>query len=237
MLFPLSQITWPIARVLMPVLSRLQDREEEYASTYYSTITYLMLVLQPLMVTATVMSHEVIVTLLGERWAASAPIFAWLGAAAIHQLVTSSHGWLYLSQSRVKDYAFIGAFGSVTTIAAFLIGLPWGAVGVAAAYCISDYVLRLPVSWLWVGRSGPVRTRPLLRVAFPHVLGSLAAAAALLLLRAHLTLTGIPCLIVATLTGYAAYTAVVMLFPEKRVLIAGALDLARSKLAPQPKPA
>ena len=45
---------------------------------------------------------------------------------------------------------------SATTIAAFIIGLPWGAMGVAAAYAISGYLLRIPVLAVLMQRIGPV---------------------------------------------------------------------------------
>jgi len=219
MLLPLTQITWPIARVLTPILSGLQNEPQEYSKLYFRTITFMMTATQPAMVAATVGAAQVITLLLGDKWSASVPIFVWLGAAAVHQLVTSSHGWLYLSQGRGRDYSIVGIFGSVTTVASFAVGVHWGAYGVAIAYVVSDYLLRLPFSWLFVGRSGPVRTGPLLRQSAPHALATIVAAAGCVLLRRVGGLSEVPMLTALLLIAYILYVVVLALFPSKRALL------------------
>jgi PST family polysaccharide transporter len=219
MLMPLTQITWPISRVMMPVLSRLQDRPKQYAETYLTTITLIMAVAQPALITAAVLGRPIILLLLGEKWAPAIPIFQWLSAAGVHQVVTSSLGWLYLSQGRAKHYAIAGTFGSITTVAAFLIGLHWGAVGVAAAYTISDYALRFPFSWLYVGRTGPVRTAPLLNTLWPHLLGAGAAIAALLVYQRLVNPSGFLGLGLGALLAYACCLPMLMLSRGKRDLL------------------
>src|SRR3546814_2219771 len=57
---------------------------------------------------------------------------------------------------------------AVTSIGAFAVGLPWGAVGVAAAYGLSDLFIRAPIIWYWVGRRGPVATRDFVQLALPY---------------------------------------------------------------------
>src|SRR3546814_4753372 len=57
---------------------------------------------------------------------------------------------------------------AVPSIVAFAAGLPWGAVGVAAAYGLSDLFIRAPIIWCWVGRRGPVATRDFVQLALPY---------------------------------------------------------------------
>ena len=57
----------------------------------------------------------------------------------------------------------VGAFG---TFAAFLIGLPWGALGVATAHGPRDLLLRAPIVWIWVGSAS---TRDLIQAAWPDL--------------------------------------------------------------------
>jgi PST family polysaccharide transporter len=113
-------------------------------------------------------ADSLVPAVLGEQWRASVPIFIWLGCAALHQPLSATTGWLFVSQSRTGEFAKWGVVVAVTSIAAFLIGLPWGALGVAAAYGLSDLLLRAPIVWIWVGRKGPVSTRDLIRVAWPN---------------------------------------------------------------------
>ena len=218
MLLPLNQITWPVSRVLVPVLSRLQDRPKQYSETYLTTITLIMAVTQPGLIAVTVLCRPFILLLLGEKWVPAIPIFQWLSAAAIHQVVTSSHGWLYLSQGRARDYAASGAFASVTTVSAFLIGLHWGPVGVAAAYAISDYLVRVPFAWLYVGRKGPVRTGVLLKTLWPHLLGAVASIVALLAFQRMTQPKGVFPLTLGLLIAYACYLPLLLTSAGKRRL-------------------
>ena len=223
MLLPLTQMTWPVSRVLVPVLSRLQRSPEEYRSLYMMTITVMMTAAQPGLIAATVLATPLIATLLGDRWSGVAPIFVWLGAAGVEQVVTSSAGWLYLSQGRARDYATSGLVGSASTIGSFLIGLPWGPVGVAAAYAISDYLVRLPFAWWFVGRRGPVTHRDLAACLTPHVVAGVLSAASLFAIRYSTQNAGNLAYLVPVIAAtYIIYVAVLLVFPAKR-RVAGAI--------------
>ncbi len=228
MLMPLTQITWPVSRVLTPVLSRLQNDPVAYAEIYVSTVTFIMVAAQPGLLTAALLGKPIVLVLLGAKWAPSIPIFQWLSAAAVHQVVTSSHGWLYLSQGRARHYAVVGTFGSITTVGAFLVGLHWGALGVAIAYTVSDYALRFPFSWLYVGRVGPVRTPMLLATLAPHIVASGGALATLCVFQRSTDPSGLTGLVIGTLTAYSSYVVVLLLFKGKRKLL---IDGAQHVLA------
>jgi len=68
-----------------------------------------------------------------------------------------------------------GIYSAATTIVAFLVGLPWGAVGVAAAYAISGYVLRVSVLAVAVHRVGPVSGYDFALVQLFYVASSVVA--------------------------------------------------------------
>ena len=78
------------------------------------------------------------------------------GSPAWCSRVSNSTGWVFICQGKTKTMFRWGVYGSATTIAAFIVGLPWGAVGVAAAYAISGYALRIPVLAVLMHRTGPV---------------------------------------------------------------------------------
>lgn len=220
LLFPLSQIHAPIGRVMIPLLSQSLPDPGRYRRCYTECVSLILIATQPAILFATLYAEDVFRILLGERWIASAPIFAWLGVAGLHQVMTSTIGWLYISQGRGGGFFRLGLFGAVTTVASFVAGLPWGPVGVAAAYALSDYALRLPVTWASVGRSGPVGARDLYALAAPHALATAAAAALLLAVKPMLgdRPDVLLCAALAALS-YAAYLAFLMLFPEKRAYL------------------
>jgi PST family polysaccharide transporter len=231
LLFPLSQIHAPIGRVMIPMLSRSLSDPQRYKRAYMECVSILLLATQPAILFATIYSEDVFRILLGDRWLGSAPIFAWLGIAGLQQVMTSTIGWLYISQGRGGGFFWIGLFGAVTTVAAFVTGLPWGPVGVAAAYTISDYLIRLPVIWAAAGRVGPVEARDLYSMAMPHALSTAVAAIGLLALKPAIGRADILTCGLLVCLSFAIYLAVLMLFPEKRAYFFLNAEFIRARLA------
>lgn len=216
MLLPLSQMTWPISRVLIPILSRQVSHPETYKRTYFTSITYLMIFGQPGLLFCVVFSRDVVQLLLGPKWGGVAPIFAWLGAAALQQLVTSTIVWLFISQGRSKAYATLGVVNSMIAVMSFFIGLPWGALGVAVSFTIFDFVVRVPFSWWLATRRGPVGLAATLKTIVPHVAAVSACTACLITVSRyndHLTVVDMATWILVT---YILYVIVLIAWPSKR---------------------
>ncbi|WP_082594479.1 lipopolysaccharide biosynthesis protein [Sphingomonas sp. Root710] len=183
LLFPLQQINNPIGRVMVPVLAKLHDEPHRYRHAYSRTLRLMLLFTVPGVAFMLMFAKPLIVLLMGDRWAPAAAIFTWLAIAALHQPMSATFGWLFISQKRGGDFGRWGVFNMVTSIGAFAIGLPWGAIGVAAAYALSDLLIRMPVLWWWVGRTGPVRHRDLLEIVKPFAFALAGTLAALYLYR------------------------------------------------------
>jgi PST family polysaccharide transporter len=218
-LFPLSQILGPLGRVMLPVLARLRSNPERYRKAYTESISLLMIATQPGLVFAIVFAEDVFSILLGPHWILAAPIFRWLGVAGLHQIMTSTVGWLYMSQGRGGDFFKIGLFGAVTTVTSFVLGLPWGPLGVAIAYTIANYVVLLPATWWSTGRHGPVSTRDLLAAAIPHVVGTSMSAVVMISIASVInTPSFLDCVALVTLS-YLVYGLVLTFFPQKRSVL------------------
>jgi PST family polysaccharide transporter len=157
--------------------------------------------------------------LLGPKWLPAADIFRWLGVAGLHQLMTSTVGWLFISQGRGGDLFKMGVWVAVTTIAAFVVGLPWGPVGVAAAYAISDCVIRLPLIWMLAGRSGPVSVRDLIAIGLPHLIATVLAGLVLMGLAHVLGTLSLVHYLLLMAASYVGYVATIALFPAKRRIL------------------
>ncbi|WP_099509282.1 lipopolysaccharide biosynthesis protein [Microvirga ossetica] len=226
MLLPLTQATWPLSRIMTPILSRLQDEPEEYRLTYISSVSLLMLAVQPGLLCAVMYSDATVALLLGSKWAEAAPIFAWLGFAGLHQTFTSTTGWLFISQGRMRELGIVGLVSSTSTIASFAVGLPWGPLGVAVSYVVSDYALRLPFTWYMTGRAGYVGVGDISRIVIPHACGLLVSASVLALIKVSLHVSSPIELGGVLIVTYAINSAVLMLFRSKRLLMIQALKVA-----------
>lgn len=206
LLFPLQQINAPLSGVMMPVLSRLAGDPDRYRAAYERTLRITMLATVPGTLTLIVTAPVLIPSLLGARWAPSVVIFQWLGLAGVHQTISSTFGWLFISQQRAHEYARFGLFSAATCLLAFAIGIHWGATGVAAAYGLSGLVLRLPVIIWVVGRQGPVTHSDIVRLALPYAIAAAVTALAGFVVFPLFRLSPILHLISATLFTFGLYT-------------------------------
>jgi PST family polysaccharide transporter len=174
LLFPIQNIITPLSRVMIPLLARVQDDKPRFRDVYLQTVWVLAFVTVPGVAALVFTADQVVAILFGEKWLSVAPIFAWLGLAGLVQSVGNTTGWVFICQGETRTMFRWGVYAAGTTIAAFAVGLPWGAVGVAAAYAISGYLLRVPALAVLMHRTGPVTARDFLLVQFLYVISSAA---------------------------------------------------------------
>jgi PST family polysaccharide transporter len=183
LMVPLRQINDPVASVAIPALSRIADQPERYRRTYLRILEKILMVTMPLAAFVVMGADRLVVLVFGDQWIESGCIVAALGAAIFTQPIGNSTGWLFISQNRVHHLFRWGLVGSGTAVVSFLIGLPWGAFGVALSYALVGLFVRKPLLIWYVTRSGPIRPMDILRVAASPALAAAAAGAALALLR------------------------------------------------------
>jgi PST family polysaccharide transporter len=224
LLFPLSQITNPLSKVMVPALSRLRDEPDRYRSAYLRVMPLILLVALPGVAFATAMSDVVIPFALGEHWRQSSSIFLALGFAGLLQPLNNPAGWLFVSQGRSGDFMRWGIVTAVTSVLAFIVGLPYGALGVAIAYAISEY-LRTPFLWLYIGKTGPLRASHVLRAATPFVLGAHLALAAVWLAKPLLPQQHIAAMASAVVLSYLTTIVVALAFASGREALWEAVKL------------
>lgn len=183
LMVPIKQINTPASRVAIPALSRMADQPDRYRRAYKRILEKLLLITMPLGALLIGASDWVVLTVLGDQWVEAAAIFAVLGISIFSQSIGNTTGWLFISQDRTDDMFRWGFIGSGTAIASFVIGLPWGAFGVALAYSVVGICIRTPWLLWYVGRKGPVRTIDFYATAWPAALVATGTGAAMIGLR------------------------------------------------------
>jgi len=183
MMLPIDQINEPITSVALPSLSRLVDSPESYRKAYLRMLEKIVMVTMPTVVLLIATSDWIIRIVLGSQWAGAVQIFILLGISGFFQPVANTTGWLLLSQGRANHMLQWGLISGPIIITSFLIGLPWGAVGVATSYAFTRILIVDPLLYWFVGRSGPVRTIDFYRTMAPFVVASIAALLATLAFR------------------------------------------------------
>jgi PST family polysaccharide transporter len=227
---PVERINTLLKSLLLPILSRLNEEAPRYRYAYLRVIRQLMLFTTPGIVAMGVTAPVLVPFLIGEQWAPAAPIFAWLALAALHRPVSMTMDLLFISQGRARAYLAWSIFSAATSVAAFVIGLRWGAVGVAAAFGLSDLLLRAPVLWWQVSRVGPIRLSDLYLSAAPFAAG----AAACFIVVSALQLAPFPNdfvqLAVSAMIAYATAWATAALFKTGRKTMSDSVQLIRTEL-------
>ncbi|WP_380872516.1 lipopolysaccharide biosynthesis protein [Sphingomonas sp. DBB INV C78] len=225
---PLWQTTTPILRVAVPLLSRLNGQDAEYRRSYLSLLGAMLMLTTPGIVAAIALSHPLIVALLGERWAEAAPIFAWLGVAALTLQLRQAATWLYQSQDRTREQLHWGGIGSLAIILSYPIGLHLGGVvGVAMGAALSGLLIQTPLLWWNVTSKGPVRLGDFLRLSVKIFGGAILGGLALHWLQAELGWTALWQMVLLVAASYLIFGLLTVLLPSGRRSIRDMAAFAR----------
>jgi O-antigen/teichoic acid export membrane protein len=178
MMLPIDQIRVPLQSVATPALCHIQNDFVRYQKYYTKLISLIAFITMPLIVFLFVCGDQTVHLLLGNQWSGAAGIFKILAIAAFIQPVISPAGLVLVSLGQSKRYLKWGVFNSIITVASFIVGLPWGAVGVALSYAIVNYLLFFPCLWYCFRRS-PMSIAAFMQAILRPMTASLCMGAAI----------------------------------------------------------
>lgn len=165
LLFPIGQITAPISAVAVPALSRLQKEPERYRRFYLKAIKLIAYISMPLVAAMGTLSMEIVQLILGNVWLDAAPIFMVLAFAAIWQPVGSTVGWIFVSGGQTRRMFAWVCLAAPLIVLSFIIGLPWGAIGVATGYAVCNLLLVIP-GFSFALKGSPISVRDVVAVLY-----------------------------------------------------------------------
>ena len=160
LMVPLQQVSVPMTRVVLPVLSRVQDQDETYAR-YVSKAQLVgcYMLASGFAVTAGV-SVPLVALLFGPKWSGVAPIFAALAIGGIFRGIGQISYWMYLARGRADAQLKLYLVTRPIVIGLMIAGLPWGPVGVAIGHSIGFFLFWIIALWT-AGRCVRTSVRPL----------------------------------------------------------------------------
>lgn len=153
---PMREINAPMTVVTRPVLSRLQDQPNRFRRYYGAALEIIVLCGMPIAAFAFAASHNVIVVVLGEQWTDCIPVFRALAPAMFVSTFNVAAGWVFVALGRTREMLKADILMTSVVVCAFLVGLSWGPVGVAAAFSIS-YSVTFPFVIAYAYKNSPVR--------------------------------------------------------------------------------
>lgn len=154
LMLPLQLLNAPLAQVLLPTLSRYRDDPSHFEASFLGFLRIVAwLTIIPIACTCLV-GEDLIVMILGSEWREAGQLFSILAIASMLQPVGNLCGQLFLAVGATRPLFRWGIFSMLVNVSGFLIGIRWGASGVAWAYAICTLGLTPPYWWYCCRHSG-----------------------------------------------------------------------------------
>jgi O-antigen/teichoic acid export membrane protein len=190
MLAPFSQIAEPVQQVLMPAFSRLQDEPEHLGAIWLRVNKLIGAISVPALLGLVVVAPDFVHVVLGDKWRAATPVIQILSWVGLIQSLQRLNSTILLARDATHTLLRYSVIVLLASVVAFVVGLHWGIVGVAAGYAVSSTIVEPYYTWL-TGRTVGVTLRSFLRSLAPVVGAAGAMAAGVAVARALLVSSGI----------------------------------------------
>jgi len=174
-LFPLQQVFRPLLGVAVAGLSRVQDDATLFRSYVRRSILPVLGVALPTLAFVSAAADPVVRVLLGDQWLEAIPLLRWLAAAAFLRCFSKVAQWLFLAEGRTELQLRWGLASTPLYVVAVVIGVQWGAYGVAIGFFAATALLVVPEMGVAI-RGSAVRMKDLAAAAWRPIVASLAAA-------------------------------------------------------------
>lgn len=174
---PTNQLSLGLTTVAVSALSRFQKDLEQYKRYLLSSLGVLAFVGMGLSAYLTLIGKDLILILLGAKWAASGRIFTLFGPGIGVMILYCTHIWVHLSIGRADRWFRWGLVDMVVTATFLLGGLHWGAEGIAVAWVAAYWVIAWPALW-YAGQPIRLRISSILGAVWKYVVAALAAGGA-----------------------------------------------------------
>lgn len=229
LILPLQHVSTPLSTVAVPVLSRLQDDPKRYREYFDKAVLLSAGLGMPLVAFLYVAADKAIPLVLGPQWGQSIAMFRALAPAAFVDTFVMGVGWTLVSMGQTRRQFAWTSMLAVLTVGCFVVGLPWGAVGVATAFSACRVAMAVP-TLIYGCRNSPLRWAAVLRTVSRPAIAAIAAAGGLAILGPRLP--ALPALSVGLLADgmlYAVlYLATWIVLPNGRRTLAEIWHLTRS---------
>jgi len=225
---PMTQIGVPLAMVLLPALSRLQDKPSEYAKLLQRAVGAMALFNVPIVVFSFFFARDIVLVLLGRQWLPVAPVFQLLAPAAAAGGMAIAPHLICQSLGRTRRLLHYALISAPVCVIGFLLGIKWGVNGVAASFSVTFPILICGCIW-YSTLGSPVRPSQIGRcfwsALWPSCIAGIAAFAFRLALNPNIQ--PVIALSLCGLVFVALYLGSIMLHRGSRSAIYAALGSLR----------
>jgi PST family polysaccharide transporter len=202
---PLGFLTGPLSTALVPVMSQLQNDPPKWRLAYLDALAVITFVGGAMGCLLYGGAGTIVRLALGPGWGDTVAIFMNLSITMLAATPMRTTGWIYLSLGRTDRQLQWSLMATPVYLLSFVIGLPFGAKGVALGFSIAQLLAFFPC-FLWAIRGTNIRMRDILAVVG---LPTAATVLVALSLRAVTTHVGLLVQIAAIVAAGLIYLAVI----------------------------
>ena len=171
----LDIFVFSLHQVAVSALSKLHGDLVELRRTWSKALGTVAFFAMPAFGILAITSEDVIVLVLGEKWAMAGALLSVLALRGIPHSTERTLGWLHVAAGRTDRWFRWGILATCIQLVAVLCGLPFGAFGIVWAHVISMYLLFVP-ALVYAGRPLGIRSREVIAAIGVQLTGSLISA-------------------------------------------------------------
>ena len=147
MIRPFSVLNPIFTRVALPLFSSIKNDDPRLISGYLQTLRVITLLSFPVYVGISIAAPGIIMLVMGERWAASAPVLSLLSVLGMFFSIGNPIGTLILAKGKPQWAFYINLASLLVYGLAFAIGAQFGVMGVAWAFLLASVVVLYPLEF------------------------------------------------------------------------------------------
>jgi PST family polysaccharide transporter len=164
-LLPVQRISWPLGHVMVPSLSRLRDDPDRLKRWYLKLLRLVTFVSFPPLFSLAICADDVVYVVAGPQWGQAGDILRVLGPVGALQVGYATTDWLMRSGQPHRFFRWT-AIDTAACLLGCILGLSWGAIGVAAGLATANLLLFLP-SFVYAAKGTTIRLTDALEAMLP----------------------------------------------------------------------
>ena len=212
-----NKVVPPLNEVAFTAYARMQDDRAGFANGFLTAVRAIMLVSIPFCLGLSVTADPLVHVVLGEKWLGVGPYLQLIALAIPFMTLQVLFAPATNALDRPGIAARSSAFGAVLMPLAFLTGIQWGVIGMAAAWLVAYPMMTLATA-RWSLPVIGVAWRDLGKALAPPVLAGIAMAAGVLAVDYQTNaLAPLPRLALLVTVGAAIYLGGLAIFAPDRL--------------------
>ncbi len=147
MIRPFSVLNPIFTRVALPLFSGIRNDDPRLISGYLQILRVIASLTFPVYVSFSIAAPGIVLLVMGEKWAASAPILSLLSVLGIFISIGNPIASLILAKGKPQWGFYINLVSLLVYALAFAIGAQFGVIGVAWAFLLANMVVLYPLEF------------------------------------------------------------------------------------------